>query len=244
MIHPPPNPQNFEHVALGALVKELSELVTAMKEARKPEYHQVPIADMLPWSVKYYNRKHIYLYSSSTLILVPEDFGNFTLSAGTLTLFPFDQGIRLVTSGQATPVQMLVLATDELLPATGTTTTLLQSTNPGYTVITNGPTGPALSMGATGEVNTGSGGNTTESLSASNTVITRAGRLCRVLVTTTPTTACTFYDSNNTTITGKTVIGYIPANAAQGTVYDFQFPCAFGIYVVMGTAGVLTIGFD
>lgn len=58
-----------------------------------------------------------------------------------------------------------------------------------------------------------------------------AGRLCRVLVTTTTTTAqaITFYD--NASAGSGTVVGLIPGASTAGTVVDFEMPCALGIYI-------------
>lgn len=77
------------------------------------------------------------------------------------------------------------------------------------------------------------GGTTTVAIAnanAANTVVkASAGRLCRVLITTTNTAAVSIYD-NATTNTG-TIIGAVPASAAVGTSFTFQTPAANGITV-------------
>lgn len=78
------------------------------------------------------------------------------------------------------------------------------------------------------------GGKTNVPIAAgavANTVVkASAGRLCRVLLTSANgAAAVTFYD-NASTASG-TVIGYIPASAAVGSLYDFQMPAALGITV-------------
>lgn len=92
---------------------------------------------------------------------------------------------------------------------------------------------------------TSNGGNdmTAMASGASNTVITTGtGRLCRVLVTASNTAAVTFYD--NASAASGTIIGYIPASATTGTIYDFNFPHVNGI-VATGDANnpAMTITF-
>jgi hypothetical protein len=65
------------------------------------------------------------------------------------------------------------------------------------------------------------------------------GRLCKVLVTTAlSATAVIIYD--NASAGSGTVIGYVPASATIGTVYDFQMPANNGI--VIGQAAGLSTG--
>ena len=69
------------------------------------------------------------------------------------------------------------------------------------------------------------------------------GRLCRVLVTTAlSATAVIIYD--NATAGSGTVVGYIPASSAIGTILDFEMPCNNGITIAQAsglTTGSLTI---
>lgn len=71
-----------------------------------------------------------------------------------------------------------------------------------------------------------------------------AGRLCRVLVTTTTTSAqaITFYD--NASAGSGTVVGLIPGATTAGTVVDFEMPCTNGIVIGQNAslaAGGITI---
>jgi hypothetical protein len=78
---------------------------------------------------------------------------------------------------------------------------------------------------------------------AADTVISAAsGFLVNALVTAAGTNAMAIYD-NATTHSG-TIVGYIPANAAAGSVYQFQMPVASGI-TVYGNANnpAVTIGY-
>ena len=70
------------------------------------------------------------------------------------------------------------------------------------------------------------------------------GRLCRVLVTTTTTTAqaITFYD--NASAGSGTVVGIIPGASTAGTTFDIQMPCTNGITIAQNAslaAGAITV---
>lgn len=90
----------------------------------------------------------------------------------------------------------------------------------------------ALTADTMGEMLTTSGGLVTTSVpaNASNVVVKgSAGRLCRVLVTTTGVTAMQIFD--NATTNSGTIIGALPASAAIGGAYDFEMPAANGITI-------------
>lgn len=80
---------------------------------------------------------------------------------------------------------------------------------------------------------------------ATNTVVkSGAGRLCRVMVTTAGTAALTFYDNATGGSTSGNILGYIPANAAAGSVYDFQFVASTGIQAPGGSnTPAVTVGY-
>lgn len=66
---------------------------------------------------------------------------------------------------------------------------------------------------------------------AAAAVFTRVGRLCKVQVLATGTAAVNFYDNN---AASGTIVGRIPANAAEGTIYDFNIPCDTGLFAGTG----------
>jgi hypothetical protein len=70
-----------------------------------------------------------------------------------------------------------------------------------------------------------------------------AGRLATVLVTVVTNAVITIYD-NPSTGSGN-IVGYIPSGATAGTIYNFNMPCAAGIYVAAssGQTGQITISF-
>ena len=80
---------------------------------------------------------------------------------------------------------------------------------------------------------TSTGGRSVTAVAAStatDTVIkASAGRLCRVLVTTTGTNPMQIFD--NASAGSGTIIGALPASPAVGSVYDFNLPAANGITV-------------
>lgn len=80
---------------------------------------------------------------------------------------------------------------------------------------------------------------------ATNTIVkASAGRLCRVLVTTAGTAALTFYDNATGGATTGNILGYIPANAGAGSVYDFQFIASTGIQAPGGAnTPAVTVGY-
>ncbi len=85
---------------------------------------------------------------------------------------------------------------------------------------------------------------TVAATTSSDTVIkVGPGRLSKVLVTTLGTAACVIWD-NASGHTG-TIIGYIAASAAAGTLVDFNMPCTNGI-VVQGNANLpaITVSFE
>jgi hypothetical protein len=95
-------------------------------------------------------------------------------------------------------------------------------------------------------VNSQQGGATVSVPSgAGNTVVSAApGRLCRVLVTTASTGAAVLIYDNATTNSG-TVIGYLAANVAAGTLTVFDMPAAAGITVANVLNGpVITVSYD
>lgn len=93
-------------------------------------------------------------------------------------------------------------------------------------------------------VNPASGGYQTTAVAAgvsSDTVISAAaGKICRILVTTTGTNPLQVYD--NATAGSGLIIAALPASPAIG-IYDFQMPAANGITVKGNAANpAVTIG--
>jgi len=97
---------------------------------------------------------------------------------------------------------------------------------------------------------TGAGGVSTfpfgTGISAATLIKSGPGRLMKILVTTSAAEVVTFYDTTNiSTQTGATIVGYVPASAPAGTIYDLRMPLANGLVVVPAGAGVgLTVSYS
>lgn len=112
----------------------------------------------------------------------------------------------------------------------------------GATAPVTGSTGSTVSVPAVVLVDSANGqpvhpitgGSTTVAIASAKSTDTvvkaSAGRLCKVLLTTANGAAAISIYDNASTHSG-TVIGYIPASAAAGTLVDFQMPAAAGITV-------------
>ena len=108
-----------------------------------------------------------------------------------------------------------------------------------------GVTLPANNTTMVGVTSPGGTSTTAIAAAATNTVVkSGAGRLCRVLVTTSGTAAITFYDNATGGATTGSILGFIPANAGAGSVYDFQFIASTGIQVPGGASTpAVTVGY-
>lgn len=113
--------------------------------------------------------------------------------------------------------------------------------------VTQPVSGTVTVNAGTGTMLVTSSGTTTTAVSAGtmgNTVIkASAGRLCRVLVTSTAGAATTAFYDNATTNSG-TIIGIFPAATAAGTIGDFEMPAVNGITLAgAATNPAMTISF-
>lgn len=80
---------------------------------RAPLDHVVMISATTPWILDYKERKHIFAYSATALILSIEDIGKVSLSANAWTSLDFLPGARIFATGQTANVPLFVRATDE-----------------------------------------------------------------------------------------------------------------------------------
>ena len=103
-----------------------------------------------------------------------------------------------------------------------------------------------FSAGLIKEVLVSTGGQFTLQVTPTSLTVVKAdmGRLCRVLITTVNgANAVLIYD--NASAASGTIIGYIPASAAVGTIYDFSMPAVYGITIAATvSAGTFTISYD
>lgn len=110
--------------------------------------------------------------------------------------------------------------------------------------------GAIASAAASYQDYTAGGGVTTFPLGAGISAATLINkgpcRLQSVLVTTSAAQSWVFYDTTNTVSqTGATIIGYVAASAAAGTLIRFQMPALKGIVAVPSGAGAaVTVSFN
>lgn len=104
---------------------------------------------------------------------------------------------------------------------------------------------PANNTTMVGVTSPGGVSTTAIAAAATNTVVkSSAGRLCRVLVTASGTATLTFYDNATGGSTSGNILGVVPANAATGSVYDFQFYASTGIQAPGGAnTPAVTVGY-
>jgi len=150
-----------------------------------------------------------------------------------------------VTNGQVVDLQ--ATARGAAIVATGTDTftvtvgaALPAGSNSIGTVVL-----PANNTTMIGVISPGGVSTTAIAAAATNTVVkSGAGRLSRVMVTTAGTATLTIYDNATGGSTSGNILGVIPANAAAGSVYDFQFICSTGIQVPGGASTpAVTVGY-
>lgn len=101
-----------------------------------------------------------------------------------------------------------------------------------------------LAQGVLGAIAVQQGGLQTGTMAAATAGAIKASRgvCCTVLVTATGTAAVNLYD--NAAAASGTIVCAIPANAAVGSIYQVNMPCALGIYVGGGAnTPALTVSF-
>lgn len=96
---------------------DIKLLADAIRASRDPQDHEVSISDSKPWTINYYNRKHIFIWLPSTSLTMNfEDYGSGTVQAQVWTNLAIPQGVRVTTTGQTSAVKIIVRATDEVIP--------------------------------------------------------------------------------------------------------------------------------
>lgn len=101
--------------ALQDIVPDLIEFLQEHKRRRaRPLWNDqaFQVSDSQGFTLDYRGYAYLFAYSETALTLAIPSIGNYTLSAAQWTMLPFREGLKLFTSGQATPVQVTVRATD------------------------------------------------------------------------------------------------------------------------------------
>jgi hypothetical protein len=114
----------------------------------------------------------------------------------------------------------------------------LNSKNPAGALVTT-------NVGAAGDLRVTRGGTSSKlNLAAGNNVVkAAAGRVARVSFTTAATGVCGVYDTATVGGIGAATLIWQAATTTEGQIVDLDWPCANGIVVVVGTAGVASVSF-
>lgn len=172
---------------------------------------------------------------------------NVALSgSSTVTIWEFPvsglKKLRVITSGSSSGTSIVIVGRASPLPSVEPIGVTLASAVlaagsalvGGVNVVDSAGTNKA-GVDAQHNVQVSDGGTASVVITASSAgaVKTAAGRLCRVLTTSTATSAVNIYD--NTNAASGTIIATIPASTAVGTVFNPQAPASTGIYVGGGS---------
>ena len=84
--------------------------------------------------------------------------------------------------------------------------------------------------------------SSTVSLTVTGAVKASAGRLLKVIITTTMSAAATTIYDNASAASG-TILFVIPASATAGTIYSIDLPAVNGIYASFAGTGTVTFGY-
>ena len=97
-------------------IYDLHQLVRERMISREPEDFTVQLSSTMHWNVNYKNRKHIFMWSGTQIILACEDYGSFTIPASTWTNLAMPEGMRITVPAASTPIYAQIRATDEVIP--------------------------------------------------------------------------------------------------------------------------------
>lgn len=104
-----------QHKQKMAALERIEKLLAIKITGREPRNHTISISDIQGYVLDYQDRKHLYLFSTAALFLNLGELGILSIAANTWTLIDFKPGFKLFTSGQATPINLFVRATDEVI---------------------------------------------------------------------------------------------------------------------------------
>lgn len=94
--------------ALGRIQKLLQN--------RDPFDMDIQISDSQGWPLDYHNRKHVFMWCPTTLTLNLGLYGTGLVQAQVWINLGIRPGIEIFTSGQASPVTVILRFTDEVIP--------------------------------------------------------------------------------------------------------------------------------
>ena len=100
-----------QHRQKMAALRDIHEILIG----REPIGATVQISATTPYIIDYKERKHLFIFSATSLTLTLEDLGNFALPSGQWVNMGFSTGTRVYASGQSSNVPLFVKCTDETI---------------------------------------------------------------------------------------------------------------------------------
>ena len=100
---------------LDALERIIERQQTLIK-GRTPVPFLIMISDTQEWKMEYHGRKHVYFWiPGAPVSLNLGDFGTGPVQNQTWINIAMPEGLPITTSGQATPIEIRVRCTDEVI---------------------------------------------------------------------------------------------------------------------------------
>lgn len=105
-----------QHSQKLGLFKRVIELLETLIRGRKPVPFLIMICDTQEWKMEYHGRKHVYFWIPGPPVnLNLGDFGMGLVQNQTWINLAMPEGLPITTSGQATPIEIRVRCTDEVI---------------------------------------------------------------------------------------------------------------------------------
>ena len=101
-----------QHRQMMVAMKEMHELLVG----RPPLDSLIMISSTQPYIIDYRTRKHIFLWTATTLTLLLEDLGQVGATQYTWTNIGFSTGMKIYASGVTNPTAVFIRCTDETVP--------------------------------------------------------------------------------------------------------------------------------
>ncbi len=95
---------------------ERIEKLLAQKSPKSPIDQTIMLSDGQGWQMDYRGRKHVFLWSPEATNLKLGEYGTGPIQAQVWINLGIRTGIKIFTSGQATPVPVVLRFTDEVIP--------------------------------------------------------------------------------------------------------------------------------
>lgn len=105
-----------QHRQKIAALERINKNLELLISGRRPLEQTYSISDSQGVILDYKNRKHLYIYSQTSITLIIDQIiGNISISAKIWTNIDYEQGTKIFTSGTAAPINVQIRATDEVI---------------------------------------------------------------------------------------------------------------------------------